>query len=164
MCGPPALDSKKLDWSRRSRLAASALAGAYGDTRADSNSISHHGGEDRPILHGLGNRGRFSTEALPPSGRPFEGFTLRLFDPERDLWSIWWASTAQPGRLDPPVEGRFDHDDGIGRFSCDVIGGIAVKVRFEWLPDRDAPEWRQSFSYDGGATWRTNWIMELARL
>lgn len=122
-------------------------------------------GEDRPILHGLGNRGRFSTEALPPSGRPFEGFTLRLFDPERDVWSIWWASTAQPGRLDPPVEGRFDHDDGIGRFSCDdVIGGIAVKVRFEWLPDRDAPEWRQSFSYDGGATWRTNWIMELTRL
>jgi hypothetical protein len=30
-------------------------------------------GEDRPILHGLGNRGHFSTQAMPPDGRPFGG-------------------------------------------------------------------------------------------
>jgi hypothetical protein len=100
---------------------------------------------------------------MPPSGRPLEGFTLRLFDPERELWRIWWASTAQPGRLDPPVEGRFE-DDAVGRFTGDdVVGGVAVKVRFEWLPDPDAPVWRQSFSYHGGADCRTNWIMDLKR-
>ena len=145
-------------WSIRNRKLVDLL-----DPTCDEWMEFEARGEDRPILHGLGNRGRFSTEALPPSGRPFEGFTLRLFDPVRDVWRIWWASTAEPGRLDPPVEGRFDHD-GVGRFSCDdVIGGIAVKVRFEWFPDRDAPEWRQAFSYDGGATWQTNWIMELTR-
>ena len=110
-------------------------------------------GEDRPILRGLGNRGHFVSDEL-------EGFTLRLFDPERGVWRLWWTSTARPGHLDPPVEGRFE--DGIGTFECDdVIGGNAVRVRFEWIVDPATPEWRQSFSYDGGATWQTNWIMEL---
>jgi hypothetical protein len=119
-------------------------------------------GEDRPMLHGLGNSGHFSTDAMPPSGEPFEGFTLRLFDPERRVWRLWWTSTARPGALDPPVEGGFE--EGVGRFECDdVIAGVAVKVRFEWIVDPETPEWRQSFSYDRGAAWRTNWIMELAR-
>jgi hypothetical protein len=141
-------------WSIRSRKLSDLLDPAC-DEWVEFDAL----GEDRPILHGLGNRGRFSAESMS-----FEGFTLRLFDPKRQLWRIWWASTANPGRLEPPVEGRFA-DDGIGRFECDdVIAGNVVKVRFEWIADRRAPEWRQSFSDDGGATWRTNWITELTRV
>jgi hypothetical protein len=146
-------------WSIRNRRLSDLLDAAC-DEWVEFDAV----GEDRPILHGLGNRGRFSAESMPPAGGPFEGFTLRLFDVQRGVWRIWWASTAQPGRLDPPVEGSFGRD-GIGRFACDdVIGGNVVTVRFEWIADRDTPVWRQSFSYDGGATWRTNWVMELTRL
>ncbi len=116
-----------------------------------------------PILGGLGHIDRMWAEA-PPAARAFEGFTLRQFDPDQRIWRIWWASTNRPGYLDPPVVGAWR--DGRGRFECDdVLRGRAVKVRFEWR--HDSPEtarWEQTFSFDGGATWRSNWVMELTRL
>ncbi|MEU3369124.1 hypothetical protein ACFYM2_06475 [Streptomyces sp. NPDC006711] len=109
-----------------------------------------------PILDGLGHIDRIFTDS-------FEGFTLRQFDPEAGVWRIWWASSGRPGHLDPYVEGSFT--DGIGRFYCDdVLGGHEVKVRFQWTThDPGAPRWEQAFSYDGGTTWHTNWIMDLTR-
>jgi hypothetical protein len=111
-----------------------------------------------PILHGYGHIDRMVVPD-PPDGEPFEGFTLRLFDPATERWSIWWSSTRTPGKLDVPVEGAFDGTHGT--FECDdVIGGRDVRVRFEWRSDDPlAPEWRQSFSDDGGTSWSTNWIM-----
>jgi hypothetical protein len=45
------------------------------------------------------------------------------------------------------------------------LNGQAVKVRFEWSNDSPSTaRWEQAFSYDGGTTWRTNLIMELARV
>ncbi|MBE1470652.1 hypothetical protein [Kibdelosporangium phytohabitans] len=109
-----------------------------------------------PILGGLGHVERIRADT-------FEGFTLRQFDPEAGIWRIWWASSARPGHLDPPMEGAFS--DGRGRFLCDdVLGGHAVKVRFEWTTDTaDTARWEQAFSYDGGVTWRVNWTMDFTR-
>jgi hypothetical protein len=116
-----------------------------------------------PILDGLGHVDRIWADA-PPEGQPFEGFTLRQFDPDSLVWRIWWASSSRPGHLDPPVEGSWT--SGRGRFICDdVLGGLAVKVRFEWSNESPSTaRWEQAFSYDGGSTWRTNWVMELARM
>ncbi|MDI1464140.1 hypothetical protein QEZ54_24435 [Catellatospora sp. KI3] len=115
-----------------------------------------------PILGGLGHVDRIWTDA-PPDEDPFEGFTLRQFDPEAKLWRIWWASSRRPGHLDPPVVGRWQ--DGRGVFDCDdVLGGRPVKVRFEWTTDgADSARWQQAFSFDEGHTWTTNWIMDLSR-
>jgi hypothetical protein len=114
-----------------------------------------------PILHGIGHVDRMHVPH-PSDGDPFEGFTLRLYDPVAETWSIWWSSTRSPGRLDPPVVGRFV--DGRGTFECDdVVGGHAVKVRFEWRTNDEAPAWRQSFSYDEGSSWKLNWEMTFTR-
>jgi hypothetical protein len=110
------------------------------------------------MLGGLGNLDHFVTDE-------YEGFSLRLYDPETDTWRIWWSSTARRGRLDPPVEGRFP-EPGRGRFEGDdVLDGIPIRLRFDWtITPPDAARWEQSFSFDGGATYVSNWVMLLTRV
>jgi hypothetical protein len=115
-------------------------------------------------LFGLGNTDRMLVESMPPHGQPYEGMTLRLFDPDEKVWRIWWTSSRYPGRLDEPVVGRFT--DGVGYFYCDdELNGRPVKVRFEWTDtETDCPKWNQAFSYDGGQTWAPNWYNSFTRL
>jgi hypothetical protein len=119
--------------------------------------------ESRPILGGLGNCDAYDAPAFP--GREnYQGFALRLCDPETGAWRIWWASTTGRGRLDTPVVGRFT--DGVGLFECeDTIGGHDLTVRFEWQDiTPSSARWVQSFSFDGGETFVPNWIMDFTRL
>ena len=60
--------------------------------------------------------------------------------------------------------GRFE--DGLGRFECDdVVEGVPVRVRYEWkVSDPDAVSWEQLFSFDGGETWDSNWVMRSTRV
>jgi hypothetical protein len=119
--------------------------------------------EAGPILGGLGNYQTFLAPEFP--GRPgYQGYTLRLLDPETGDWRIWWASTVGQGRLDTPVVGRFR--GGKGRFECDdVLDGRAVKVRYDWKDiTPSSAVWEQSFSFDEGRSFEPNWVMELTRL
>lgn len=114
-----------------------------------------------PILGGLGHVDHFHAPTMP--GGPLRGLALRLYDPERDLWRDWWASTARPGELDPPLEGRFE--DGVGGFEADaVIDGTPVRVRFVWSGiTASSARWDQAFSFDAGRSWHDNWTMHYTR-
>jgi hypothetical protein len=113
--------------------------------------------ETRPLLGGLCN-----IEEHSIAGQEFSGIALRTFDREAQLWSIFWISEHN-ARLQPPVHGRFAGP--LGEFEGrDADGGRLVQVKFIWdRSNPQAPRWQQSFSYDEGATWELNWLMEFER-
>lgn len=109
------------------------------------------------IFDGAGN---IDEVRFPDQG--FGGVTLRLYDAERDEWSLYWASTRTPLAL-PPQVGRFV--DGRGEFFADdVFNGEPIRVVFVWSDITDSSaRWEQRFSRDGGATWESNWIADFTR-
>jgi len=117
-------------------------------------------GECRKILNGFGNTDSFKTEF---DGKPFEGMTLRLFNPNAKLWSIYWADS-NVVVLDVPQIGSFENR--IGEFYArDVFEEKPVIVKFKWdATDAENPVWSQAFSADEGKTWEWNWFMNFSRL
>ena len=90
-------------------------------------------------------------------GKPWEGRTIRLFNPATRLWSLYWIAS-NANIMDPPVVGSFEN--GIGHFFCkDTFNGKKVIVLFRWdKRDEDYPVWSQAFSPDNGKTWEWNWM------
>jgi hypothetical protein len=113
----------------------------------------------RRILGGLGNLDELTMET--PAGRVL-GVTLRLFDPQTQLWSIYWSSSAR-SVLDTPMVGRFEQ--GRGEFyDQETFEGRSIFSRFIWTSSgADACRWEQAFSPDGGRTWETNWTADFTR-
>ncbi len=115
--------------------------------------------EVQPLLEGFGHLDRYSTVR---DGQPFEGITLRLFDPATGEWLIHWADSRRAHRLLPPMVGRFTGDVG-EFFGNETVDGKDVLCRFLWTRPAGLPRWEQAFSDDGGTTWETNWIMTFTR-
>jgi hypothetical protein len=139
-------------WQIHNRRLDNPLSASSPWSEFEATSVAY------PILRKLGNVQTYDAPNFP--GRPgFQGYALRLFDPDTGLWRIWWASTAGRGQLDTPVVGTFR--DGVGQFDGeDVIDGRNIGVRFLWTEITvTSARWEQSFSFDGGKTFIPNWIM-----
>jgi hypothetical protein len=114
----------------------------------------------------------FDEIVFPTKGT--RGLTLRLYNPERDEWSLNWAASLD-GRLTPPVTGRFG-PDGRGEFLGDDFHrgdfhrgdfhrGEKVLCRYLWSGiSVTTARWEQAYSTDGGQDWETNWTMDFQRL
>lgn len=108
-----------------------------------------------PVLNGLANIDIYRTSYNQVNDKPYEGLTLRLFNPQTKLWSLYWVDS-NVGVLDPPVVGSFE--GSIGTFYCkDVFQGKPILVMFKWdKTDPNNPVWSQAFSPDNGKTWEMN--------
>lgn len=107
--------------------------------------------------------GLVNVDQLDVPARGWSGMTIRAFDRAAAVWRIHWISSLS-GVLFAPVQGRFENALGTF-FGEDSDDGRPVRVKFLWhTGDRDAPRWEQYFSYDEGARWELNWVMQFRRV
>ena len=111
----------------------------------------------------LGGHGNVDDNLLHLPGQGYRALTLRSYDPDSDLWAIWWLDARHPHQLNVPVKGRFT--DGTGTFFAnDMLDGRPIVVRFSWLATHTrTPQWEQAFSPDAGQTWEVNWTMDFTQ-
>lgn len=116
--------------------------------------------EVRSIIGGLGNVDQYKATLF---GKPLEGTTLRVFNPQTKKWSLYWVDNWS-ATLQPPLVGEFKN--GVGEFfTDDEYEGKKIKVRFIWSEIAgNHARWEQAFSEDGGKVWETNWIMEFSKI
>jgi len=115
--------------------------------------------EMHKVLLGIGNTDVMRTTI---DGKPFEGMSIRLFNPSTKLWSIYWADS-NSGTMEKPVVGSFANNTG-KFFSKELFKDIEIILRFNWdVSDPGNPVWSQAFSADNGKTWEWNWYMYFTR-
>jgi hypothetical protein len=140
-------------WNIRTRALKEPLSGIDEWREFDATQ------ECNSVLLGLGNVDVFQTEL---DGKPFEGLTVRLFDPRTRLWTIYWADSKEM-KLDDGKVGSFDGDEG-EFFGREVVAGNDLIVKFHWdKRDPDAPIYSRAFSADAGRTWEWNWYSSFSR-
>jgi len=141
-------------WTNKNRKLKSRLSGC---TEWIEFYANH---EDYAVLNGLGNMDHFKTVL---NDKPFEGLTVRLFNPATKLWSLYWADS-NVGVLDVPQLGSFEKTIGFF-YAKDIFQGKEIIVVFKWdKTDPDNPSWSQAFSADNGKTWEWNWYMHMSRI
>jgi hypothetical protein len=142
-------------WSVRHRRLKERLAGSTQWEEFNGTSV---------LWLTLGGLGTVDDNVLEIPSGTYRAVGVRAFDPKDSQWSIWWLDARDPTVIEPPVKGGFK--DGVGTFEGDdTLRGRPVKVRFRWTKiTPTSAHWEQAFSPDGGATWETNWTMELTRV
>jgi hypothetical protein len=115
----------------------------------------------RTLWDGRANVEEFEVDS--PSGH-IEGLTLRLYNPQTQQWSLYWANSKAGAMGGPPNVGVFK--DGRGEFYCqDTLDGRAILIRYVWSDiTPNSAHFEQSFSDDGGKTWEVNWITDQTRV
>ncbi len=95
-------------------------------------------------------------------GVPFEGLSVRFFNPKTKLWSIHWSDTNTLS-IDKPTVGSFEKEFG-HFFSQENIEGQNVIIVYRWdIRDKLNPIWSQAFSADEGLNWEWNWFMHFSK-
>jgi hypothetical protein len=115
---------------------------------------------DQPLWHGRANLEKI--EASGP-GSHFQGLTLFLYDPKSRQWSQQFAGSAD-GVIEEPVYGEFRNGRGVF-YGWSGSGARKVLERDVWSDiTPNSYHFEIASSADGGRTWVTGFVAQLARL
>ena len=113
-------------------------------------------------VHDLVQLDHYDAPDFPGRGH-VKAVTVRAYDADADTWSIIWLCNYAAPDFDPLV-GRWDGDEGRFLQTFTDAAGATVQARFIWRRlNPDHATWEQALSHDDGATWDTNWRMDLTR-
>jgi len=144
------------NWKARVRRLPDRLVGST--TWVEYNGISNH----KKILDTNANFEEFEVDN-PEKHLHIKAQTLRLYNPDSHQWSIYLLDLDRGALNLPPVVGQFAGNRG-EFYDQEQYKGRSILVRYAWLNiSPKSARMEQSFSLDGGKTWETNWICELAR-
>ncbi len=93
-------------------------------------------------------------------GDDFIGLSIRMLNPETNIWTIYWADTMSHERkLNEQVVGEFK--DGIGLFyGKELFEGKEMDLRFRWTKETENTAlWEQAYFNKNNQDWETNWTM-----
>jgi hypothetical protein len=144
------------NWKAHVRRLPDRLVGST--TWVEYDGISNH----KKLLDSNANFEEFEVDN-PEKHLHIKGQTLRLYNPDSHQWSIYLLDLDKGTLNLPPVVGQFNGNRG-EFYDQEQYKGRAILVRYVWsnISPKSA-RMEQSFSPDGGKTWETNWICELAR-
>jgi hypothetical protein len=113
----------------------------------------------RKVWNGRANL--LELELNGPAGH-IEGLSLRLYNPQSERWSVYFA-TSDDGTLGTPMVGQFQN--GRGEFSDrELLDGKMIDLHFVFSGVTEKSfHGEQSFSADAGQSWETNWIEDFTR-
>jgi hypothetical protein len=108
-----------------------------------------------PLLSGHANL--VELDVSGPEGR-IQGLSLRLFEAQRQRWTLNFANAAS-GTLAAPMVGGFGGRPRGLFYSAEDFNSRPILVRFviESL-SADRCRFEQAFSADRGVTWEVNWV------
>jgi hypothetical protein len=143
-------------WKLHNRRLRNPLTGSNNWIEFDGTSVA------QKVWDGRANMD--ADEFNDPAGR-IQGLTLRLYDPNTHLWSIYFANSRRGSLGLPPTVGGFVSDRRGEFYDYEIYNAKAVLVRYLYLVDSpDSYRWEQAFSPDGGKTWETNWTIDCERV
>ncbi|MEE9408652.1 MAG: hypothetical protein V3V28_11330 [Polaribacter sp.] len=117
--------------------------------------------ETKPFLNGLGLMDEMKSSHF---GDEFIGFSIRMINPQTNIWKIYWADTSAPENyLKEQVVGEFKN--GIGEFfGKEQYQGKEYKLRFTWIKESEnTAKWAQAYFDEKKNEWETNWTMEFTK-
>ena len=142
-------------WKSHGSRLAHPLTGSKSWVEFDGTSVV------RPVWNGRANL--VQLEAEGPVAGQIENLSLRLYDPQSHLWSLYYSSS-KSGTLSIPTIGKFENGRG-EFFDMELLNGKNILVRNVWSDiTSNSCHFEQAFSEDAGKTWEVNWITTDTRI
>jgi len=113
------------------------------------------------VLNGFGNMDEMRVGEGPEE---FCGLSMRIYNPEKKEWTIYWADTENIANgINPQVKGSFNGKRGVF-IGEELYKSKLMQLRFIWESrSEDEAYWEQAYFDESKKEWETNWTMTFKR-